>query len=59
MTVTIDICVQNDPENMCRTACCDFYFIVTFCDLTLTWTLLSMPFILMQYPSCTFTQHFG
>ena len=21
MTITIDICVQNDPENMCRTLC--------------------------------------
>ena len=38
---------------------CDFYFIVTFCDLTLTLTFLSMPFMLMQYPSWTFTQHFG
>ena len=24
---------------------CDFYFIVTFCDLALTLTLLSMPFV--------------
>ena len=38
---------------------CDFYFIVTFCDLTLTLTFLSMPFMLMQYPSWTFTHHFG
>ena len=38
---------------------CDFYFIVTFCVLILTLTFLSMPFILMQYPSWTLTQHFG
>ena len=33
------------------------YFKVTFCDLTLTLTPLSMPFIPKQYPS--WTQHFG
>ena len=38
---------------------CDFYFIVTFRDLTLTFTLLSMLFIRMQYHSWTFTQHFA
>ena len=38
MTVTIDICAQNDPENMCCMACFDFYFVVTFCDLTLPLT---------------------
>ena len=30
---------------------CNFYFIVTFCDLTLTF--ISMPFVLMQHPLWT------
>ena len=32
---------------------CDFYFLVTFCDLTLTFS--GMIFILTQYISQTFT----
>ena len=40
MTVTIDICVQNDPESLNRTALSDLYVIVTFCDITLTLTFL-------------------
>ena len=32
---------------------CDFYFLVTFCDLTLTF--LGMTFVLTQYLSQTFT----
>ena len=51
MTVFIDIQVQNDPEKMCDTAACDYYLIVTFCDLTLTATFLSKDFVLTQYPS--------
>ena len=52
-TITIDICVQNGPENMCHAAVCDFYFIVTFCDLALTSAFLIISFILMQYPLWT------
>ena len=36
MTVSVDICVQNDPENIVARYVGDFYFIVTFCCLTLT-----------------------
>ena len=34
----------------------DFYFLVTFSDLTLTFS--RKPFVLIQYPLWTFTQHF-
>ena len=30
---------------------CDFYFLMTFCDLTLTLTLLGKAVLLMQYLS--------
>ena len=33
----------------------DFYFLATFCDLTLTLTYSGMTFVLTQYPSQTFT----
>ena len=36
---------------------CDFYLIVNFCDLTLTF--LSMHFVLMQYPLLESTKHVG
>ena len=32
---------------------CNLYFIVIFCDLTLTLIFLSMPFVFMQYPLWT------
>ena len=57
MIVTINICVQNDPENMCRTACLRLLFYSDVCGLTLSF--LRMPFVLMPYPSWPFTQHFG
>ena len=30
MTITADIYVQDDPENMCRRHVYDFYFAATF-----------------------------
>ena len=38
---------------------CNFYFIATCCNLTLTSTFLTMPFSLMQYTLWTSAQHFG
>ena len=39
MTITIDIFIQNDPENMCREIYLalenNFYFLELFCDLEL------------------------
>ena len=49
MIITIDIYVDNDSENLCRTSCLWLLFLVTFCDLTLILTFLSMAFVLMQY----------
>ena len=59
MTVNIDIYMQNDPENMRRTVCFDFYFLVTICDMTLTLTFLSMALVLAQYHSEKFTKTLG
>ena len=36
----------------------DFYFIVHFCDLTLTLTYSGMTFVLMHYPFQTFISTF-
>ena len=37
---------------------CDFYFLVTFCDLTLTMTFSGMTFVLTQYSFQIFTSTF-
>ena len=42
MTVIIEICVQNDPENIFARHVCEFYFIVTFSNLILTLTFLTL-----------------
>ena len=33
---------------------CDFYFLINFCDLTLTLTFSNMTFVLTRYASQTF-----
>ena len=48
MIITIDIYVQNDPENIVARHACDL-FLVTLCDLTGTFS--SMSFVLVQYLS--------
>ena len=51
MTITIDIYLQNDAENLYRSACLWLLFLVTFYDLAPTLTFLGMTAIIMQYLS--------
>ena len=54
---SVDIQVQNDPENVCRAACLWLLFCSDFLNLTLTF--LSMTLVLTQYPSQTFISTLG
>ena len=57
MPITIDIYVSNENVERMKTYVarhvCDIYFVVTFCDLTLTFS--GMTFVLTHFYSPTFT----
>ena len=57
MPITIDIYVSNENAERMKTYValhvCDFYFLVTFCDLTMTFS--GMTFVLTHFHSQTFT----
>ena len=60
MTATIEICVQNDTENICHTACLWLLFYGDILWPSWPWArpFANMPFVLMQYPFWTSIQHF-
>ena len=57
MPITIDIYVSNENAERMKTYValhvCDFYFLVTFCDLTMTFS--GITFVLTHFHSQTFT----
>ena len=57
MPIPFDICVSNENVERMKTYVtrhvCDFYFLVTFRDLTLTFS--GMTFVLTHFHSQTFT----
>ena len=58
LSPSISACKMTQKTCVTRHVC-DLYFRVTSCDLTSTLTFLCISFILLQYPSWTFTRHFG
>ena len=57
MPITIDIYVSNENAERMKMCValhvCDFYILVTFCDLTMTFS--GMTFVLTHFHSQTFT----